>query len=664
MDTSPQSIAVASASPVETEAWPCPRAPDALTDNGPPASACAASDTADLPADSSGQDPVLGGESKALTDEADSQQSEEMPAFFICSRVESVSRWLEGALASLDAKLKLPLDGADAPIPEPCVRAQFDAALQSADGDDIELAEAADQADGAATTAHTEARAAVDEAAPQISRETARCLGGAPTSTPCAGLSEYELERLRNIAENQAALAALGLADPVLPTKFKPPSKARKHTAPAPPPPPRSNRVLRSRAKPEPSEAGADAAACAAEVDDAAEEEGPAFDHSKVLRYFCTAGVDASAGCARSAADGMELCRATEAAEGRLVGWRRTAEELSCPAELSKVYSFTSRPAAEGPPLLAAAGHAGWTVIWPLACFGRGEQLAEPLEPLLSFQAHTSWLGELQFLKGSLGDTGGAKLLTSSNDGSIRLWDLARSSPRGPLRLGSHEVHARTSGGIFAMHEVGLRVLTASKDHTVALTQLRADGGAEVVTSFDGIHGGAVRSVRWGRGAQTFASGATTGDIVLSDTRAPAQAEAAAMRRSHGSAINTLAWCGAAEHVLLSSSCDATMLLHDVRKPSSVLATLVGHTRLPRQKAINQPTFCDGGRFVVSVGEGSPHLSLFCARTGELLSQGELGDHVLNKKGSCLHALGPSDDEALVLANGNVLLAFLPERAP
>jgi WD40 repeat protein len=266
-------------------------------------------------------------------------------------------------------------------------------------------------------------------------------------------------------------------------------------------------------------------------------------------------------------------------------------------------------------------------------------------------------------LNGSLGDVGGAKLLTSSNDGSIRLWDLARSSPHGPLRLGSYDVHARQSGGIFAMHEVGLRVLTASKDRTVALTQLRADGGADIVSSFDSIHSGAVRSVRWSHGAHTFVSGATTGDIVLSDTRAPAPAEAAAMRRAHSSAVNTLAWCGAAEHVFLSSSCDATMLLHDVRKPSTALATLVGHTRLPRQTAINQPTFCDGGRFVVSIGEGSPHLSLFCSRTGEMLSQGELGDHVLNKKGSCLHALGPSDDEALVLANGNFLLAFLPERA-
>jgi hypothetical protein len=616
-----------------------------------------------LLSDSSGCDPLLGGGSNAHKEETDSPQLNDRPASLSFSQVGTVSRRLESTLAPSNANRKLHSHGVDAPIAEHGARALLDAAVCADAGNDIELVEEADQVEGAAATTRPEARAAVDGPA-RTSREIPRCIGGAPISTPSAGLSEYELERLRNIAENQAALAALGLADPVLPTRLKPPPKARKHTALAPPPPPRSNRVLRSRAKPEPSPTVADEAAGTAEVDESSQEEGPAIDYSKVLRYLCAAGVDAAAGSARRVTGGDEPRRANEAPLGRLIGWRRTAEELSCPNELSKVYSFASRPAAEGPPLLAAAGHAGWTAVWPLASFGRGQHLSEPLEPLLSFQAHGSWLGELQFLNGSLGDAGGAKLLTSSNDGSIRLWDLTRSSPHGPLRLGSYEVHARTSGGIFAMHEVGLRVLTASKDHTVALTQLHAHGGADVITRFDAIHGGAVRSVRWGRGAQTFASGATTGDIVLSDTRAPAPAAAAAMRRAHGSAINTLAWCGAAEHVLLSSSCDATMLLHDVRKPSSVLATLVGHTRLPRQKAINQPAFCDGGRFVVSVGEGSPHLSLFCARTGGLLSQGELGDHVLNKKGSCLHALGPRDDEALVLANGNVLLAFLPERAP
>jgi len=89
----------------------------------------------------------------------------------------------------------------------------------------------------------------------------------------------------------------------------------------------------------------------------------------------------------------------------------------------------------------------------------------------------------------------GAKLLTSSNDGCVCVWDLAQSSSRGPLKLGSCAVHARASGGIFSMHELNLKILTASKDHTVALTQLRTDGGTEVVSRFEDIHGGAVRYI-------------------------------------------------------------------------------------------------------------------------------------------------------------------------
>ena len=469
-------------------------------------------------------------------------------------------------------------------------------------------------------------------------------------------LSEYERERLRNIAENQAALVALGLADSLMSITPKPSAKTRKQGAVAPVPPPRSHRVLRSRNRAEAPPVDAEVAAHAVQEEEDPADEGPSIDYSKVLRYLCTLGPDNAVNVIDRKV--KETC--TKAIDG-LVTWRRSTEELLCPKELTKVYSFASRPAASGRPLLAAGGHAGWTSIWPLASFGHNEESTTPLEPLLVFQAHNSWLGELQFLHGASRGSNGVKLLTSANDGCVRLWDLEHYSARGPNQVLNHEAHTRTTGGIFAMHEVGLRVLTASKDHTVALSSIRDNGSAEVVSRFETIHRGAVRSVRWG-GEHVFASGATTGDIVLSDVRAPAETPSTELRRAHGSAVNTLSFCEASEHVMLSSSCDSSMLLHDVRKLGAPFAALVGHTELPRQKAINQPTFCDGGRFVASVGEASPHLSLFCARTGELLSQGELGDHILNKKGSCLHAFRHIGDEALVLANGNVLLTFLPER--
>jgi len=278
-------------------------------------------------------------------------------------------------------------------VKDPARLAELGAASTAGEGataaateQEAEPSEPAELVTEAAVEAQSEVEAEADASVEAEDASTATTAADTPqvSCSNSAGLSEYELERLRNIAENQKALAALGLAGPILPPKHKPPPRQRKRAAPAAAPP-RSSRALRSRSKPDPAAGSAAVSTAeAAAPDESSEDEGPAFDYSNVVRYLCTSGDDAEAGGGVGGGGG-------EATSRRLAGWRRTESELLCPKELSKVYSFASRPASQGPPLLAAAGHAGWTAIWPLASFGSSERPAE-LAPLLTFQAHNIYI--------------------------------------------------------------------------------------------------------------------------------------------------------------------------------------------------------------------------------------------------------------------------------
>lgn len=68
--------------------------------------------------------------------------------------------------------------------------------------------------------------------------------------------------------------------------------------------------------------------------------------------------------------------------------------------------------------------------------------------------------------------------------------------------------HARTrAGGIFSMHVRGRAVLTASKDGSVAFSELGGDGGIRLLRRWVDHHAGVVKCARWrGSAPHVFAS--------------------------------------------------------------------------------------------------------------------------------------------------------------
>ncbi len=484
-----------------------------------------------------------------------------------------------------------------------------------------------------------------------------------PAPLESEGISAYELERLRNIRENEAALDALGLGGgaSLVPPPSKP-SARRRQPRERPPPAEPLRRSTRSR---EPAatlaDLGGPSASAGAIAMPRREEPSPPpeIDYSRVLRYLCSPDEPHALGSATA--------RTQQPAEASRAGWRRAPTRLQQSA-IKKIYSLSSRPECRGAPLLAAAGHEGMAAVWPigdLGCLpagdGGGDDEDDALPPLVAWKAHKGWIGEVQF---ATAPVSGTLLLSCANDKLLTLWDLERSGGHQPKQLTS----IGFSSGLFSLHEVASAVLVASKGGDVGLCRLRDGGRIELETSFEQPDGRCVRSTQWqprpsSDSPNLFAAGSDAGAITLWDARE--RTAAATLSGAHASAVNTLRWSDEAPHLLLSASNDPTMLLHDVRKMSAPVHHLKGHAAgSSRARSIIQPAFCAGGSAVVTVGEGSPYLSMYCARTGEMLSQGELGEHRLTQYGSCLHVVqAPSRAaavEALVLANDKRVPTYIP----
>lgn len=86
-------------------------------------------------------------------------------------------------------------------------------------------------------------------------------------------------------------------------------------------------------------------------------------------------------------------------------------------------------------------------------------------------------------------------------------------------------------GGIFSLAEHSGRVLTASKDASVAISSLQGSSGTAslaAVQRYNDLHDGVVKCARW-RDADTFASCSNDRRLCVVDARQPPSAGAVAL---------------------------------------------------------------------------------------------------------------------------------------
>ena len=84
-------------------------------------------------------------------------------------------------------------------------------------------------------------------------------------------------------------------------------------------------------------------------------------------------------------------------------------------------------------------------------------------------------------------------MLTASNDCSVALWDINKTTEGRAAGLCAIRPH---TNGLFTLHEVHGRVLTGSKDGSCAVTQLTPTG-LSVVQTFTEAHSQVVKCARW-----------------------------------------------------------------------------------------------------------------------------------------------------------------------
>ena len=478
------------------------------------------------------------------------------------------------------------------------------------------------------------------------------------------GMSEYERLRAERVARNRAFMQQVGL-DRSVSQVSAPAAKARLATARRSKPRPQpaaqvlpTRRSARQRGGPAQGKSGQDmtdaefAAALAREQEPEPEPEPLYFDDSSVRHYAC-----------EGAGGGAPSSTRRPSAGAALAGYAESPITLA-DACLKKVYSMHNSG-----DLLAVGGDKGYAAVYGL---GRAPPEAGEATPsLITFRAHKGWLSEIQFL--ACGQAADQKLvLTSANDGVLSMWDVFKSVEGGSGRGGASVAqsvfqHAGLhSGGIFSMHEQGLRVLTGGKDAVVCLSEIDPAGGVRPAHAYDGAHAGVVKCVRWlpaeaGSGStDTFASAGNDGQIYVGDARAGRRGLRAAVEGAHPYAINFVEWHPESEHLLLSAGFSAEVLLHDLRKPGEPLFRFQGHTQTRGPcKKIYRPVFSDGGRTITTSGEGSRSLSVYCTRSGRTMSRGGVDFDALTLY-RCSGGQGGAWEDTLVAASSTYLQAYSP----
>ena len=151
-------------------------------------------------------------------------------------------------------------------------------------------------------------------------------------------------------------------------------------------------------------------------------------------------------------------------------------------------------------------------------------------------------------------------------DGVVALWDVSKAGSQSGHPLCVSRAQDLHSAGVFSMHAFGDRMLTGSKDFTVASTPLTPTGIAPTPErTFDELHEGVVKCVR-ARCRNVFASTGNDATVKVVDQRvAQGGGVAASIKGAHPRAVNFVEWHAEKEHVLLTAGNDHHVHVWDLR---------------------------------------------------------------------------------------------------
>ncbi|GMH73328.1 hypothetical protein TL16_g06159 [Triparma laevis f. inornata] len=215
-------------------------------------------------------------------------------------------------------------------------------------------------------------------------------------------------------------------------------------------------------------------------------------------------------------------------------------------------------------------------------------------------------------------------LLTTANDGVLRLWNLSKLKNSQPLELfKAPNIHNKS--GIFSMSVVqennGVVVATGSKDKTVAVTRIDGKSKVEVIWRGD-YHDKIVKNVSFSsQNPNLIGSTSDDGTICISDFRSrEAQTSPSITLENAHFKPHSIVFAdgGIDKNVFMTAgSCGDVIKLFDIRSPLKPTTSLRGHTfeSGAGKRQIHHPNFYSpirgGPSYVISGGDRTEGISMF-----------------------------------------------------
>jgi WD40 repeat protein len=321
---------------------------------------------------------------------------------------------------------------------------------------------------------------------------------------------------------------------------------------------------------------------------------------------------------------------------------------------LSNIYSVSFSPNFQKR-LVVAGGDKGKVCVFPKETTPQQQQedkdkeKEEQNEPLMSFHAHKGWISSVSL---ELSQSGRNLLLTSSNDATIKLWDLNEYSEltKTPKEIFHHQIH---SSGIFSMHvqKKTLLIATGSKDTHVNISKLREDSSSSQIVRRYEDNTNVVKQVQW-RDINCLGATGNDRDIRIYDIRSNENKASICIEDAHTQAINSLRWHPTNEYFLLSTAFDTCMHLFDIRKPKEPYNTIEEHMKDRKYTGIYHPCFLQGGDVIATGSTGTKAIMLFNTMDGGMISCGLLNN---------INAIYPDPyDSKVLVTTGRSMLYLKP----
>ena len=310
--------------------------------------------------------------------------------------------------------------------------------------------------------------------------------------------------------------------------------------------------------------------------------------------------------------------------------------------DLEATYSMQFHPSMDG--LLLVGGKSGYVSLMQTPRNGHEES-----NLLMSSRCHNRWVSTNKFLSCQSQQQQQLHMITASDDGCIKIWDLTKcsvntihSSPK--LIASNDSIHSKR--GVYSFDESSGYIVSGSKDRCVCISRIDVDSDMKIKQELchDEYHNGVVKSVSWkyeinNAKPNIYVSGGQDRVVCVKDVRQP-QTEGYISLFENNSGIHHVEFDNTA--TLSNEYCSSNLfvvagldpvvrvydlrMLSDSRKDKSLhLYEFIGHasSSVKKFKAMLAPHFMSSD-VLVSLGEGSENVSFYCLKTGKTLTRGEM----------------------------------------